>query len=122
LFFFYRQNIVSGTLLAEQASRLRVPVSQLLEGSLQLLLTQGLVTTHEETEATQQRVEANTRLKPTRLGRACIQVRIGLNNAFFNFRENAKIMRKWDDFRKNFRENEKSLKFDSDTACMVHVV
>jgi hypothetical protein len=42
-------------------------------------------------------------------------------NTFFNFRENAKIMRKWDDFREiSFRE--KSIKFDSDTACMVHVV
>jgi hypothetical protein len=34
-----------------------------------------------------------------------------------------KIMRKWDDFREiSFRENEKSIKFDSDTACMVYVV
>jgi hypothetical protein len=50
-------------------------------------------------------------------------------------------MRKWDDFSEisqnfvsqnfsqisqkfseNFRENEKYIKFDSDTACMVHVV
>jgi hypothetical protein len=25
-------------------------------------------------------------------------------------------------FRENFRVNEKSIKFESDTACMVHVV
>jgi hypothetical protein len=49
-------------------------------------------------------------------------------NAFFKVRENAKIMRKWDDFReiakisRKFRENEKSIKFYNDTACMVHVV
>jgi hypothetical protein len=46
-------------------------------------------------------------------------------------------MRKWDDFReiyrnfvsenltkisRKFREDEKSIKFDSDTACMVHLI
>ena len=64
---------MAATLMSEQRVRLGLDVEAALERSLQHLLTSQLVTTLEETEATQQRVEATTRLKPTRLGRACIQ-------------------------------------------------
>jgi hypothetical protein len=52
---------------------------------------------------------------------------IGLKRkCIFQFSRKAKIMRKWDDFREIlFRENEmneNSIKFDSDRACIVHVV
>jgi hypothetical protein len=61
--------------MSNQRRRLGLELEAALEASLQLLFTSQLVSPLEETEATQQRLQPNTRIKPTRLGRACIQVR-----------------------------------------------
>ncbi len=63
------------TLMSDQRRRLGLELEAALEASLQLLFTSQLVSPLEETEATQQRLQPNTRIKPTRLGRACIQAR-----------------------------------------------
>jgi hypothetical protein len=61
--------------MSDQRTRLGLQLEAALEASLQLLFTSQLVSPLEETEATQQRLQPNTRIKPTRLGRACIQAR-----------------------------------------------
>jgi hypothetical protein len=61
--------------MSDQRRRLGLELEAALEASLQLLFTSQLVSPLEETEATQQRLQPNTRIKPTRLGRACIQAR-----------------------------------------------
>jgi hypothetical protein len=61
------------TMMSDQRARLGLNVEAALEASLQLLFSSQLVSPLEETEATQQRLQPNTKIKPTRLGRACIQ-------------------------------------------------
>jgi hypothetical protein len=61
--------------MSDQRRRLGLELEAALEASLQLLFSSQLVSPLEETEATQQRLQPNTRIKPTRLGRACIQAR-----------------------------------------------
>lgn len=68
------KDILNLTLFSIQAQKLGVNTEKALLSSLDLLFNNNLITTQDETPATQQRVELSTRVKPTRLGRAAIQV------------------------------------------------
>jgi hypothetical protein len=64
---------VACTLMFEQRGRHRLDVEATVVHSLQLLFSGQLVATLDQTDDTQQDVELNTRIKTTRLGRACVQ-------------------------------------------------
>ena len=68
------KNIVNLTLLHIQTKKLGVNLDQELAASLDLLFNNNLVTTVDESLDTQQKININTPIKPTRLGRAAIQV------------------------------------------------
>jgi len=75
------RDILHLTLMNIQAKKLGVEPDKALECALDILFSNNLVTTKEESDLTQQKVELSTPIKPTRLGRAAIQGNINLQIA-----------------------------------------
>jgi len=79
------KDILDMTLMNTQAKKLNINISEALQSSLDLLLRDGLViladTGGSTQEATQQTCGLDTRLKPSRIGRAAIQGNIQLSLA-----------------------------------------
>ena len=68
------KEIVEQTLLRIQADKLSVNLENELTASFDILFNNNLITTVDESLATQQGIHMSTQIKPTRLGRAAIQV------------------------------------------------
>jgi len=75
------KRILGMSLLAIQSSRLNVKVEQSLSIAIDTLFKNNLITVENETASTQQKVELDTPIKTTRLGRATVQGNIKVDVA-----------------------------------------
>jgi len=73
--------LLAGTLMSKQAGRLGIDTAGLVSASFSVLLTGNLIAPDVDCDLTQQQVTADTGLKPTRLGRACVAGNVDLTRA-----------------------------------------